>query len=572
MSKRRLTIFSLTLICSLLIEFTAQAQSKEAKEGAATVSGRITVKGEPAQGVTITLQTQRMMGPPNPEAIPSAKTDENGHFRITGVAAGRYFTMVQAPGFIIPGGMVGLMPQGRTLHVADGEKIEKIEIELRRGSVITGRVIGSNGRPLVDELVELMKLDSNGKPQQLYLGPMQMMLTTDDRGIYRIYGLGEGRYIVSVGYSQGGIRMGGGAHYQKTYHPDVTDQSQAKVVEVGEGDEVTGVDINVGEAKKTYRVSGRVVNADNGQPVAGAAIGLGSLSPDGGRIGGGGYSGAHSNSVGEFQLSNVAPGKYAAFTTVVLGLDRGVNYYSEPVICEVGDSDKDGIEIKVRKGGSINGLVVIEGTNDPAVLGKMSQLMLHFYGMPGAPGQLSTPYANYVKVNPNGGFQAQGLPPGKVLIDLAIPDSLPGLSQVRIERDGAPQPRDGIEIGAGEQVSNLRLVAAYGTLSVQGEIKIVGGTLPRGFGLFINAHMGDVPTRYARVGAVDTRGHFVIEHLPPGEYELRLGIRSMQPGSQNLDPQLSRKISQVRQKVVVSSNDQQPVILTVNLSQGGSKQ
>src|SRR5262249_7171582 len=129
-----------------------------------------------------------------------------------------------------------------------------------------------------------------------------------------------------------------------------------------------------------------------------------------------------------------------------------------------------------------------------------------------------------------------------------------------------------VEIGAGEQVSNLRLVAAYGTLSVQGEIKIVGGTLPRGFWLFINAHMGDDSARYARWGEVDTRGHFVIEHLSPGEYELRLGIRSMQPGSQNLDPQLSRKISQVRQKVVVSSNNQQPVILTVDLSQGGSNQ
>jgi hypothetical protein len=175
MSKRRLTILSLSLICSLLIEFTARAQSKEAKEGAATVSGRVTVKGEPAQGVTVTLQPQRMTGPPNLEAIPSAKTDANGHFRITGVAAGHYFTMAQAPGFIIPGGVVGLMPQGRALHVADGEKIEKIEIELRRGSVITGRVTGSNGRPLVEELVELMKFDSNGKPQRLYLGPMQIM-------------------------------------------------------------------------------------------------------------------------------------------------------------------------------------------------------------------------------------------------------------------------------------------------------------------------------------------------------------------------------------------------------------
>ncbi len=574
MSKHWLTILALALICTLLIDFTTRTQSKDAKAGTATVSGRVTVKGEPAQGITVTLQPQRMTGPPNPEDIPSAKTDENGNFSITGVAAGRYFTVPQAPGFIIPGGVSGMMPQGRTLHVADGENIEKIEIELRRGSVITGRVIGSNGRPLVEERVELLKLDNNGKPQQLFLGPMQQMQTTDDRGVYRIYGLPEGRYIVSVGYSQGqgGVRMGAGAHYHKTYHPDVTDQSQAKVVEVGEGDEVTGVDINVGEAKKTYSVFGRVVSAESGHPVAGAAISLSTLYSDGNRIAGGGHTGVRSNSMGEFQISNVVPGKYAAFTTVEFGFDRGINFYSDPVICEVGDGDKTGIEIKVRNAGSVSGIVVLEGTNDPAVLAKMSQMMLHFYGMPGTPGQLISPYANYVKVNPNGTFQVQGLPPGKVHIELTIPSSLPGLAMLRIERDGVPQPMDGLEIGAGEQVSNLRLVAAYGTISVRGEIRIVVGTLPQDSRFFISAHRGDTTSRFTRGGEVDTRGHFVIEHLVPGEYELRLGISGMQPGPQNIDPQLRRKVSQVRQKVVVSGNNQQPVIMTVDLSQGGSNQ
>jgi Carboxypeptidase regulatory-like domain len=576
MSKPTFTILAITLICCMMFERSAQSQSRGAKEGTATVSGRVTVKGEPAPGITVTLQPQRMTGPPNPEDIPSAKTDENGNFSITGVAAGRYFAMPQAPGFIMPGGMPG-MRSGRTLHVADGENIEKIEIELKRGSVITGRVTGLNGRPLVDERVELSSLDNNGKPQQLYLGPMlQTMQTTDDRGVYRIYGLPEGRYLVSVGYSQGEGGFsggGGGAQYPKTYHPDVTDRSQAKAVEVGEGDEVTGIDINVGEAKKTYSIFGRVVNADNGQPLAGASISLGALSPDGSRMAGWGGPGTRSNSRGEFQLSNVAPGKYAVFTTADYGLDRGgVDYFSEPVICEVDEGDKQGIEIKVRKGGSISGLVVIEGANDPAVSAKLSQIMMYVFSMPGMSGQLSTPYNNQIKVNPNGSFQINGLPPGKVRIDLMTPAALPGLSLLRIERDGVPQSREGIDIGAGEQVSNLRVVTAYGTLSVRGEVQIVGGTLPQELFLFINAQRGDGPAGFSRGSDVDARGHFVIEHLTPGEYEFWLSIRGMQPGPMRLDPQLGRKISQVRQKVLVSGNNQQPVIMKIDLSQGGSNQ
>jgi Carboxypeptidase regulatory-like domain len=238
MSMHWLRILALVLICSLLTEFTSQAQLKEAKEGTATVSGRVTVKGEPAPGVTVVLQPFGMARPPNPGAIARAKTNENGQFRITGIAAGRYMMMAQAPGLIMPVERMGF-PQGRTLYVAEDENVENIEIELKRGSVITGRITDSNSRPVVEERVELMKLDENGKPQQFRFGPMPDMQTTDDRGIYRIYGIPEGRYIVALGYSQGEgpVNLGGlGAYYPRTYYPNVTDQSAAKMIEVGEGE------------------------------------------------------------------------------------------------------------------------------------------------------------------------------------------------------------------------------------------------------------------------------------------------------------------------------------------------
>jgi len=272
---------------------------------------------------------------------------------------------------------------------------------------------------------------------------------------------------------------------------------------------------------------------------------------------------------GEFQLSNVAPGKYAAFTGASFYPDQNVSYYSEPVIFDLGESDVNGVEIKVRNGGSINGVVVMDGTNDPAILAKLSNLMVYIYMME-SKDQLNAPFMRYVKVNSDGTFTIQGIPPGKVRIDLAV--QIQGLSLIRTERDGVVQPREGIEIAVGENISNLRIIVAYGTLSLHGEIKIVGGTLPPEMMLNIMATRVDAANHNSRGYPVDHRNLFVIDHLSAGEYELRVSFGGMRSGNQTFDQHIFRKLSEVRQKVVVSGNNQQPVILTVDLSKGENNQ
>src|ERR1044072_8050281 len=97
------------------------------------------------------------------------------------------------------------------------------------------------------------------------------MYQTDDRGVYRIYGLAGGRYKVSVGAdaSDGIIR---GGRYQRTFYPDVSDQSKGAIVELKEGGEANNVDIKVGRATQTYAASGRVIDAETGVPIARAGV------------------------------------------------------------------------------------------------------------------------------------------------------------------------------------------------------------------------------------------------------------------------------------------------------------
>src|SRR5262249_59883868 len=130
-----------------------------------------------------------------------ARTDESGRFNFTGLPAGRYSVYASAPGYVSPDD-ANFGMQGKTLNLADGEKVENVDLEIKRGGVIAGKITDSQGRPVIEEMVNISKLDANNQPRNYYTYGMSFnMSQTDDRGLYRIYGLPEGRYLVSVGYA-----------------------------------------------------------------------------------------------------------------------------------------------------------------------------------------------------------------------------------------------------------------------------------------------------------------------------------------------------------------------------------
>src|SRR5262249_44079735 len=152
----------------------------------------------------------------------------------------------------------------RTVTLDEGEVREKIDFALIRGGVMTGKVMDDEGAPLIARRLQLYGVDEQGQKRN-YQGPfVYEMSETDDRGVYRIYGLPPGRYIISAG---GDPLRGGGGKFALTYHPDTTDEKQAKVIEIKEGSEVTDVDIRFGSARKTYEAAGRVVDRETGKPV-----------------------------------------------------------------------------------------------------------------------------------------------------------------------------------------------------------------------------------------------------------------------------------------------------------------
>src|SRR5262249_21557268 len=141
MQKLSLALSILVLPCAF---HSAQSQAAESKAGTATVSGRVILKGEPARGVMVILQPQNQ----SPFDAPRARTDESGRFHFTGLPAGRYSVSAAAPGYASPEDS-SLPSRGKTLTLADGERVENVDLEIKRGGVIAGRVADSQGRPVI---------------------------------------------------------------------------------------------------------------------------------------------------------------------------------------------------------------------------------------------------------------------------------------------------------------------------------------------------------------------------------------------------------------------------------------
>jgi hypothetical protein len=561
----RINFIALVLIQLLCLQIVLSAQSsvngssansrvKETRRGTSAVSGRVTFKGEPVSGATVSIRLDRVFTI-DPNGTLQTQTDQNGEYRIVGIPAGHHSISASSPGF----GLYNDLP-GADLKIAEGEDLGNIDFELKRGGAITGRVTNSNNSPLAGERLELMRFFKDGKAGHLFVGASDMG-RTDDRGVYRFYGLPAGRYLVSVGVATtgAGLRRPSRSYIPRTFHPNVTQESEAKVIEVREGSETTGVDIVVGKAEKTYSIHGRIISAESGQPLTGFELSCGYISEEreGLRnITGWAPPGARSDEKGEFRLEGLLPGKLMLFAKI----DRESDVFSEVETREISDSDIHDVELKIRQGGSINGVIVVEGVSDPAVLSKVSELRLNSVVISK---QLDPPGIGQTKVDTDGGFRIKGLRPGKAHISMSQNSTSRSFSVLRIEQGGTVMSwKDGIDVGQGENISDVRIVIGYAGSAIQGEVKIIGTTLPANQRLTVNAKYLNDEQSLQELAETDARGQFVFENLLPGEYELSI---SPIHGS-HVDSRLSSAIPRVLRKVTVNPNSRLAVSLEIDLS------
>jgi protocatechuate 3,4-dioxygenase beta subunit len=516
---------------ALAFLFVLCASAPAFAQTTATVAGRVTNGDRGVPGVVVTLAPSD--SPLRARAGARAKTDAEGKYRITNVPPGRYQVMPFAPAYVVEGMTETMYPPGKSLLLSPGDNVEDVDFRIERGGVITGRVTDAEGNPLVGQQVTIVTADANPNTGRrvVGVGPMTdpRAHLTDDRGVYRIYGLPAGRYHVSAGSDtdNGAISYGRRKLYQRTFYPGATEESQAQVVEVGAGGEAENVDIKLGEPVKTYRASGRFVDAATGQPVPNVAFGYGIVDPTGQHMtsfGGGTATDAN----GEFVADGLTPGHYAAFVYPFTSPQGASDLYSDPAVFDIVNSDVKGVVVKVKHGSVITGVVAVEGAGDAASVARLAgqaYVSAQYVEANGTQSPLSLPgYVSPTRAAPDGSFRITGLRPGKVRLTVS---GQQGLTLSRVEMNGAVVT-GGIDVAESAQVSGVRIVVAYGNAVIRGQVNYVNGTLPQDARVSVVAQrVGSDPGTGARGAQVDSRGHFVIESLPAGEYEVSVFAFSM---------------------------------------------
>ena len=132
-------------------------------------------------------------------------TNDNGQFSFTGLPAGRFTMSVSKPGYVdIAYGAKRAGRPGTPIQLADAQKLEKANISMPRGSVVSGVVIDENGEPSPSTPVRVMRYVMRTGERTLQ---QSGNATTDDRGMYRIWGLQPGEYSRERGAAQPQLRQ-----------------------------------------------------------------------------------------------------------------------------------------------------------------------------------------------------------------------------------------------------------------------------------------------------------------------------------------------------------------------------
>lgn len=268
-------------------------------------------------------------------------TNREGRFQFYNIPTGDYQLQIRRAGFYLEGGKSGYLQ----IHVSTKAVESSLRFVLKRGGVITGRVMSEDGRPLIGAMVTAIAVkDADGK--RLKSSERRYISKVDDRGIYRVHSLAPGKYVIGVGH---GLAMNLDSlwnYITSVFYADAGDEEEATEIEV-KGSEVTdGVDLTV-PTDPGHAVAGRIVPPP-GLKAVNMKIALRRASMPRFR-----YS-AYSDQAGAFVFEAVRNGKYSV--TIPELPDRGV-FLPETSI-EVRDEEISSLMLELKLAGFLGATII----------------------------------------------------------------------------------------------------------------------------------------------------------------------------------------------------------------------
>jgi len=499
------------LAASLIIH--AQSGIIHAQSGGAITGRVISEDGTGLPNVTVNLGTVSGSRSGQPK---TALTDEEGRFRFTDLPYARYTVFPQPFGGFVP----PIPERGMLAEYVPGDNVTLV---MTRGGVITGRVTNSNGEPVIGIQISAVRVRSESGAQIRVTGPAGPRFT-DDRGIYRLYGLQPGTYIVAANIGQRNNFTNTPFDGETpTFHPSSTRDTAAEVT-VTSGSEIGGIDIRY-RGEPGRRVSGRFVTAD-GRPVGAGAMayllypGVGipagmSLSP---------------RPVDGFEVQGVNDGEYDLVGAQgFFGKESG--YLSIPRKVTVRGADVTGLELRLSRMGTLEGKLQVDEKPEicPGIPAwkPESALVSAERDRQG----LDQSQQFFISVTPpappetDGRFSLVNVLPGRNRLVFRLPEGyfIQSISRSTQAANTGTKPSDGwIELKSGEKISDIAVAIGRGAGSVTGRVvpERDGATLPsRMIVHLVPKESVDDVLRYFEAPLRDDRS-FSLTNIAPGKYRL----------------------------------------------------
>ena len=525
--------FLIVLFVSLCA--SAQRASEPATAKAESKSGAITGRvvnenGQPHVNVNVWVR------PNTPEGIPVTQTttNRNGVFKVSGLENGSYNVSAAVPACIPK-------PSNTPLTYKDGELVTLV---LTKGAVITGTVTNVKGEPIVGIGVRVrLTRDESGRSYGDYGQYYDSM--TDDRGVYRVYGIPAGIYVVLADGSvqdRSSLALGvnGFANDLPTYAPS-SDRENASEISARLGEEVSDVNIRYrGERGST--ISGIVSGLHDNH--RGYNLILTSIME--GRLQ---RNNQFQNANGEFAFDGVPDGEYqlAAFAH---WNDRSFRK-SESIFLNVRGADIEGLVLTPSLMASIDGRVVLEALKAPPPectdksqpqfpdtsaiawqrVTEGARKKPQFVWRVGGP----------ARPNAEGKLTFSGLPASEYYFTVRFSSQQWFLQSIAFAPpNGKPADasRTWTIVKPGDQLSGLTFTLAQGAGSVRAEITLAEEqTLPEKLVAYLipaEPEKADEVLRYF-AAPVSSAGRFLLNNVAPGRYWMLA-----QPGSDDTRNDVSK--------------------------------
>lgn len=545
--------------------------------GAGRIAGTVTAAGtgQPLPGAVVNL-AGRIAG-----SARSTKTDTLGQFAFDQLPAGEYMLSAGRNGFldvVFGQAQPGSGRPGTPIALADGQRLGDIEIVLPKGGVITGVVVDEHQYPAPRAVVRAFRhAYGDGVRVLRQAGTAQ----TDDRGLYRIFDLEPGDYVVvatprleqeeravmaerlaaEVAAMQqqaeamvarqtpaeraamearlatveaemerrlaaAGLAREPVAGYAPIYHPGSPQVAMASTVTLGPSEEKAGIDVAL-QVVPLATISGTLSG------VMPLPRGVRVYLTEEGPIQGLGTKSARTAPDGRFTFAAVPPGQYrlSAQVTVRESAEAraGELVDSPPAVAResywarqdiaVDGASMPNVALSLQPAMSASGSVQFDGA---APRPELTRIRISFL-----PIDLSSSEAEMElgsasgRVGEDGRFTASGLAPGRYRVAASGAGSSWRLRSVALGgREALDEP---LEVEAGQDLGNIAITFADRMASLSGTVLQSDGTPAAGVTviLFPEDRRYWMPrARRIQAARPTTDGAFRLADLPAGDYRL----------------------------------------------------